>query len=112
MLKKFYCLMLILFLVVSISNIAYATNAVMELSNSTTFSENTSVVDNTTIDGGVQSNPQQNVGITETTSVDISTEDYDVSNEDLSLSNMINIILIVVGVVLILLGIAIILKIK
>ena len=119
MLKKYSLLLLSLLLILSISNIAYASDIVMDL-NTSTNSLNTSSesVDNT-IYSDVQDNTVSDVIDTsedldydETIPTTTITEDYDNTSAELSISNMINIILIVVGVVLILLGIAIIIKIK
>lgn len=105
MLNKFLSIFVILFLIITISNICYATgDVVMDLNSS---------VDNTTI-GATDNVEDKNIVDAEDTIEDISVgTDYDVSNSsELSISNIINIILIVVGIVLILLGIAIILKLK
>lgn len=105
MLNKFLNVFIILFLIITITGICYATgDVVMDLENS---------VDNTTI-GATNTIENETLPDTQDTSEDISVStDYDVSsNSELSISNIINIILIVVGIVLILLGIAIILKLK
>ena len=105
MLNKFLNIFIILFLIVSITSICYATgDVVMDLEAS---------VDNTTI-GATDNIEDEDITNSEDTLEDISVNtDYDVStSSELSISNIINIILIVVGIVLILLGIAIILKLK
>lgn len=107
MLNKFLSVFVVLFLIISISGICYATgDVVMDLNNP---------VDNTTI--GATDNVEAEEELSdfeEDTQDDVSVStDYDVSSSsELSISNIINIVLIVVGIVLILLGIAIILKLK
>ena len=103
MLKKILYTTLILFSILLISNICYATDVLMDLNdNSATISDNTLYSDS-------QDFVDSDLDYTEPTVS--TTTDYEDSAE-LSISNMINIILIVVGVVLILLGIAIIIKLK
>lgn len=105
MLNKFLNIFVVLFLIISITGICYATgDVVMDLNNT---------IDNTTI-GATDNVESEDFSDTQDTSEDISVStDYDASNSsELSISNVINIILIVVGIVLILLGIAIILKLK
>ena len=103
MLKKILYTTLILCSILSISNICYATDVLMDLNeNSATISDNTLYSEN-------QDTIDSDLDYTEPTIS--TTTDYEDSAE-LSISNMINIILIVVGVVLILLGIAIIIKLK
>ena len=104
MLNKTLSLLLILCVILTISNICYATNDVlMDLSNTTT--------DNTIY--GTSETLEENTINNYDTSSDVSVNnDYDISEEELSITNMINIIFIVVGIVLILLGIAIIIKLK
>lgn len=111
MLNKFLTVFVILFLIITISTICYATGDIlMDLSNTETSN---SIIDNTTI-GATDNVENEDLPDAEDTIEDISVgTDYDVSNSsELSISNIINIILIVVGIVLILLGIAIILKLK
>ena len=105
MLNKFLSVFIVLFLIISIASICYATgDVVMDLSIPGTSNK---IIDNSTIGA---TNNINNEDINEDISV---STDYDVSsNSELSISNVINIILIVVGIVLILLGIAIILKLK
>ena len=125
MLNKFLAISLILFLIIAVSNICYATgDIIMDLNTSTNITNNTNTTntnssledqpfDNTTI-GAIDNLESEDFSETYDTSEDISVStDYDVSSSDeLSLTNIINIILIVVGIVLILLGIAIIIKLK
>lgn len=119
MLKKYSLLLLSLLLIVSISNIAYASDIVMDLNTATNTVDSTSETIDNTIYSDVQDNTiadvtdnSEDLSYSETTPSISVTEDYDDTSAELSISNMINIILIVVGVVLILLGIAIIIKIK
>lgn len=111
MLKKCLLLLLSLLLIVFISNIAYASDIVMDLNTATNTVDSTpETIDNTIYSDEIDSTEDTFYEeINPTTTV---TEDYDDTGAELSISNMINIILIVVGVVLILLGIAIIIKIK
>ena len=106
MLNKFLNVFIVLFLIITITGLCYATgDVVMDLNNP---------IDNTTIGATDNVEDEDLSDIEEDTFDDISVStDYDVStNSELSISNIINIILIVVGIVLILLGIAIILKLK
>lgn len=110
MLNKVLNIFLVLFLIIAISNICYATSdVVMNL-------DTTETVDNTLYGGSTGISPNDitiNAPIEDSPSDITVTNDYDVSSSDeLSISNIINIILIVIGIVLILLGIAIILKLK
>ena len=119
MLKKCSCLLLSLLLILFVSNIAYASDIVMDLNTATNSANTSSETGDNTIYSDVQDNTVSDVIDTsedldydETIPTTTITEDYDDTSAELSISNMINIILIVVGVVLILLGIAIIIKIK
>lgn len=104
MIKKFLSLFFILYLIVSISSIIYATEEnIMNLSDETV---------DTTIYGSTE-NLEETPESEESESLPLISGDYDVSTSDeLSISNIINIILIVVGVVLILLAIAILTKLR
>lgn len=115
MLNKILNIFFILFLIITISNICYATgDVVMDLNATNTSNED---IDNTIyssenlLENEVISNSDDTFSDIPSDDYNIS-NDYDVSSDDLSISNIINIIFIVVGIVLILLGIAIILKLK
>lgn len=92
-------------------NIAYATDIVMDL-NDTTFTDTSSQTVDNTMYGTSSDIQEENSSLTEYEDVSSTiTTEYEDPGE-LSITNIINIILIVVGVVLVLLGIAIIIKLK
>ena len=117
MIKKSLSLFLVLFLILSIFSLCFATGDVlMDLNGNTVSTDNEA--DNTTSTD--VTTDLESSDVTEDSTSDfeyaipeVSVDtDYENSDEGLSVSNMINIIFIVVGIVLILLGIAIILILK
>ena len=124
MLKKVLCFSLIMFFIIFISNISFATDVLMDLDSTTTTTSNQSTSNlNTSVSDVTDDNTIYSSGDTTPDVVDTDTGTLEIPEEatttstledstDLSISNMINIILIVVGIVLILLGIAIIIKLK
>ena len=111
MIKKVLCFFIILCLFLTISNIVYGTDILMDLNTTTNSNEISNEESNNTTYSDVQDNDSSTEQITDYTDQTSTTTEYEDPGE-LSITNMINIILIVVGVVLILLGIAIIIKLK
>ncbi len=116
MTKKIFIFSIILLIVISLINISYTYDVLMDLndassSNEQTTTDNTIYSETSDSDQTTATKSLPTESVSDYEPVSTTTTDYDNSGE-LSVSNMINIILIVVGVVLVLLGIAIIIKLK